>query len=629
MPEERIKIKGPSTRFYENVGITIRQEGKAKSLSFSLSSETPVERWYGTEVLSHEKGAVRLNRAKNGAMPLLFNHNIDDPIGMISGAYLKDGRMFVDADLFDTPRAAEVLKMIEGGLRNVSTQYRIYVIEEDKQHEVFMVTDWEPLEGSIVSIPADASVGIGRANEMEYEVRMIRQTPQAPSATTREAAMAGEDKGNAAVATADPIVVDDKHKINPVEAEKSRRRGIENLCKANKLADDTRDFWISSGASMDTVAEQMLGIMEERGREAPQSASKLGLTKKEVKRFNLCRAVDACGSQNMGLAPFEAECSREIAKKLGRLDTDRNKFFVPLEVQDRENRTPVEDLAYHLMKRDLTAGTGSAGGFLVETTNIGFIELLRNRSVVLAMGARRLTGLQGNVAIPKQTVAATPVWLSTEATAITESQQTFAQVALSPKTVGGYTEISRLLLLQSNPSAEGLVMADLAAIVAIAVDLAALNGSGAAGQPTGIINTAGIGGVTGTSIAYAGIVEFQTDVATGNALTASCGYVATPTVAGLLKQRVKFTSTASPIWDGQLLDANVDGYRGMASNQVPTGDLLFGDFGQLVQAEWGILELEVNPYANFQAGIVGVRAIYSVDFGVRIPAAFSLATSVT
>jgi HK97 family phage major capsid protein len=172
-------------------------------------------------------------------------------------------------------------------------------------------------------------------------------------------------------------------------------------------------------------------------------------------------------------------------------------------------------------------------------------------------------------------------------------------------------------------------MSDLAAIVGIEVDRAALTGSGASGQPTGIITTAGIGGVTGTSIAYAGIVEFQTDVAAGNALTPNCGYVTTPAVAGLLKQRVKFTSTASPIWDGKLLDANVDGYRGMASNNVPTANILFGDFGQVVVAEWGVLELDINPYANFQAGIVGVRAIYTVDIGVRYPSAFSLATSVT
>ena len=121
----------------------------------------------------------------------------------------------------------------------------------------------------------------------------------------------------------------------------------------------------------------------------------------------------------------------------------------------------------------------------------------------------------------------------------------------------------------------------------------------------------------------------RADVATGNALTGNCGYVTTPAVAGLLKQRVKFTSTASPLWEGQLLDGTVDGYRAMSSNQVPAANILFGDFGTVIVGEWSVLELEINPYANFQAGIVGVRAIYTVDIGVRYPSAFSLATSVT
>ena len=219
--------------------------------------------------------------------------------------------------------------------------------------------------------------------------------------------------------------------------------------------------------------------------------------------------------------------------------------------------------------------------------------------------------------------------MATEATAITESQQTFGQMALSPKTAGAYTEISRQLLLQSSPGAEQLVQSDLAQVVALAVDLAVLNGSGSGGQPTGIIGTSGIGSVTGTSLAYAGIVEFQTDTAGGNALFDSSGYVTTPAVAGLLKQRVKFSSTASPIWEGKLLEGTVDGYRAMASNQVPSANILFGDFSKVVLAEWGVLEVEVNPYANFAAGIVGVRAMYSIDVGVRYAAAFSLATSVT
>lgn len=298
-------------------------------------------------------------------------------------------------------------------------------------------------------------------------------------------------------------------------------------------------------------------------------------------------------------------------------------MFVPMDVLRSSQKT--RD------RRDLSVGTASAGGYLVDTENQGFIELLRNASVVFNMGARRLQGLQGNVTIPKQTAASTAYWLASETSTVTESTPTFGQLALSPKTCGAYNEISRQLLLQSSPDAEQLVMGDLAQVVGLGVDEAALNGSGSGGQPTGLIGTSGIGSVTGTSIAYAGIVEFQTDVATANALTpaASPGYVTTPTVAGLLKGRVKFTSTASPMWEGRLERGMVDGYAAMSSNQMPAGDMLFGDWGQMIIGEWGILEIAVNPQANFQAAIIGVRALYTVDVGIRIPAAFSLATSVT
>jgi HK97 family phage major capsid protein len=227
-----------------------------------------------------------------------------------------------------------------------------------------------------------------------------------------------------------------------------------------------------------------------------------------------------------------------------------------------------------------------------------------------------------------QSGGATAYWVA-ENNAPTESQQTFGQLALSPKTVGAYTEVSRQLTLQSSPDAESLVMSDLADVVAIAVDLAALNGSGASGQPTGIINTGGIGAVTGTSLAYAGVLEFQTDVASGNALNGTCGYVTTPSVAALLMQRVKVASTYSPVWEGNVLDGTVTGFKAMSSNQMPAANMIFGDFSQVIIAEWGVLEVEVNPYTNFQAGIIGVRAMYSVDVGVRYAAAFSLATSIT
>ena len=409
---------------------------------------------------------------------------------------------------------------------------------------------------------------------------------------------------------------------NALEMEKNRKKVIENLCRMNHLDDKYRDHWIGSGLSIEEISDDILKILEERGKTNPQPLSRIGLSPSETKTFNLRQAIIACVDQDWKNAGFELDCSRAVAQKLGKV-AEPFKFYIPFEVLERPVQRDLRE------KRDLTVATAGAGGYLVSTDNVGFIEMLRNRSVAFRMGARRLSGLVGNVTVPRQSAAATAYWLANEATSITESQQTFVQMALTPKNVGAYTEISRQLLLQASPGAEGIVSDDLAQVVGTAVDLASLNGSGASGQPLGIIGTAGIGGVTGTSLAYAGMIEFQTDVAVGNVVPMRGGYVTTPPVAGLLMARSRFANTDTPLWDGNVWDARACGFPGMSSNQMPTANMLFGDWQELVIAEWGVLEVEVNPYANFPAGIVGVRAIYSMDVGVRRPFAFSLATSIT
>ena len=396
----------------------------------------------------------------------------------------------------------------------------------------------------------------------------------------------------------------ERARVNEITAigETFRNHGGQAIAKAG----------IEAGDTLDAVRAKIMNAMA-----ASQSApvAQLDLSTRETKRFSVLRGIKALADKDWKGAGFELECSREICKRAGLPEPVHGGFYIPVEVQ----------------KRDLTVGTSNAGGYLVETAlrPESFIELLRARSVVAGLGATMLTGLVGNVSIPKQTGAATGYWLANEATAITESQQTLGQLALTPKTLGAYTEISRLLMLQSTPAADQLVMNDFAKVMALAVDLAALEGTGSSGQPAGISVTAGIGSVTGTSIALAGVVEFQTDVASGNALTPNCAYVTTPTVAGLLAQRQRFTSTDTPLWRGNILEGTVEGYRGRTTTQVTAASMVFGDFEQVVIAEWGFLEMALNPYANFTAAITGVRAIQSLDVGIRQAAAFSRATSIT
>ena len=140
----------------------------------------------------------------------------------------------------------------------------------------------------------------------------------------------------------------------------------------------------------------------------------------------------------------------------------------------------------------------------------------------------------------------------------------------------------------------------------------------------------GIGTFTGTALALAALIVAQSNLVAANVDPAGAAYVTTPTVAGLLMQRQRFASTDSPLWTGMLGDGVVAGCRAVTTTQMPAGTMLFGRFDTVWLAEWGApVEIVVNPYANFPAGVIGVRALASLDIGIENAAGFSVATSVT
>lgn len=588
--------KGPPTR-----GLTLERaflferekiDEETRTVELAFSSEAPYERWWGIEILDHSKSAVDLTRLKSGG-PLLCDHDSRDQIGVIESVRIDADRVGRAVVRFGrSARAEEIFRDVIDGIRqNVSVGYAIddLVLEaKSGDDETYRVTRWTPYEVSLVSVPADFTVGVGRAADPAQEIKMsVIETPAAPVdvAKIQAEARTAEQKRAAEI-----IAIGEQFALQGMAAEALR-----------------------AGEPVDAFRSKVMEKLA--SRPLPNPTAEVGLSGGEKQRYSVLRALRALVDKDWTNAGFERECHQAILKRAGIAEAPNNGFYVPYEIQ----------------QRDMTATTGDAGGYVVATDNLAgsFIDLLRNRAVVAQLGATMMTGLVGNVTIPKQTAAATAYWLTNEATAITESQMTLGQLALSPKNVGAYTELSRQLMLQSSPAADALVMNDLARVLALAIDLAALEGSGASGQPTGISQTAGIGSVTGTSIDYAKVLEFQTDVAGGNALAANCAYVTTPAVASLLKQRVAFSSTASPLWEGGILDGNLQGFRAVATNSVTAASMVFGDFSQVVIGEWGMLELALNPYANFAAAISGIRAIQTVDIGIRQAGAFSRATSIT
>jgi HK97 family phage major capsid protein len=581
------------------------EESRTAVLAFA--SEEPYERSWGVEVLNVEPSSMRLGRLQAGG-PLLVDHDSRDIVGVIEDVSIGGDRVARAKVRFGrSARAEEVFQDVKDGIRkNSSFGYRIHAMQHEREVEgvpTYRVMDFEPFEVSLVSVPADPTVGIGRADDGdEQEITIRGDEPH------KEAKMEQPIVQPAAPA---PHAVD----VAAIQAaERQRIADIYAIARRWTVDDQVVQRAVSDNLPADAFGRH---VLTEMGKRAPAPTAggspELGMESKDVKRYSVLRAVLAAATGDWSKAGLELEAHRAIEKRIGP-SKRTNSFYLPFDVQ----------------QRDLTAASANNGSKLVGTDQLAgsFIELLRARTLLAGLGARMLPGLVGNVAIPKQTGAGTAYWLTNEATAITESDQTIGQVTMTPKQVGAYTEISKQLTQQSAPGVEQIVMDDLAAVVARAIDIAGFEGSGSA-QPTGISGTGGIGSVTGTTLGYAGVLEFQTDLAAANALVPGCAYVTTPAVAALLAQRARFSNTDTPLWQGSVLDGQMAGFRATTTTALTAASMVFGDFSQVIVGMWADLELEVNPYANFPAGIIGVRAWATVDVGIRQAGAFSRAITIT
>ena len=518
--------------------------------------------------------------------------------------------------------------MIDGGLKNVSIGYEIHDLREEPRGTL-TATSWLPLEGSIVTIPADINVGIGRASG-QNESKTVRVTRAHPTASAEQQEHSMSENTASAADTAEKtaqaeqakpttpkveIVREAPKRVDPIDSarlENERIAAIRKFAEGKAIDQRQIDNWCESGATLTQVGEDFLKILEARSKAASQPAD-IGLSKKEVQQYSLMRAINASRNNDWRKAGLELEASKATSERAARDPRSPLSFFVPAEIQ----------------RRDLLA-TSTGSQLVMEDTLIGsFIELLRNESAVLGLGATRLTGLTGNVKIPRQTGATSAYWLGTETTAITESQPSFGQVTLQPKSVASLVEVSHQMMQQSAISVENLLVQDMARSIALAVDVAAIRGSGTNGEPHGIVGVTNVGSfdVDGTDT-YGDVVSAQEDLMKANALNPSCAYLADPTSAKLLMGRSRFANTDTPIWNGSLMSGTMAGFPCRASNQMSANTMLFGWWQSLIIAEWGVLEVAVDDTYNFAQGLSALRAWYTVDIGLRYPAAFTYDSSV-
>lgn len=282
-----------------------------------------------------------------------------------------------------------------------------------------------------------------------------------------------------------------------------------------------------------------------------------------------------------------------------------------------------------LCRAPLTTSGETTGSYLVDTKPAieSLVLALHGRSVVATLPVASLPGCTGNVTLPAETVGPTPEVQSTQTTEATPSTPTLVAVTMTPKDLIALVPLSHRWALQTGPAGDAYARGSLLAATGAQLDALAIAGSGTEGEPLGLVNQI-TGSVSGTSLDEADVREFQTDI--GSALGPDCAFVATQTVASLLNGRQRFTGSSTTLWEGNVYQGQLGGWPAYSAPSVPTGHLLFGAWSNFVVAEWGPgIELSLNPYADFARGGTSLRAVVSFDVGLRRPAAFSKATSVT
>ena len=564
-----------------------------RRMSISVSSEAPVDRSFGIEILDHNDRSIDLSFLNSGNAPLLLDHDPERQIGVIESVNLDSSarRLRATVRFSKGQLGSEVYDDVRDGIRkNVSIGYQIGRMERDERAEggnTYRVRSWKPFEASIVSIPADDSVGTNRNAEIEQTVN-----PIPAKAERKETKMSDQD-------------------IQAVEANVRAEyaKTVTDILElgAAKNKRDLADQAIKNGLSV----EQFRGMLAVATADQPlTTADEIGMEAKEVRRFSLINAIRAMANPTdinaQRAAQFEFEASAEAQRKLGR---ETRGLMIP------------GDVLRQWSQRDINTTDDAA--LIAEDLRTGdFIDVLRNASSVMAAGARMLSGLQGDVVIPKKTAASTANWIASEGTAATESEPTLGSVTMSMKTVGATTDVTRNMMHQSSMDIETLIRDDLTQSIASAIDLGALAGSGSSGQPTGIKNTSGINAPTAFAAAnptFAEVVAMETAVAEDNALGGSLAYILPAGMYGALKTTAVDSGSGRFVADGGLMN----GYNAIVSNQATAGDLYFGDFSQLLVGMYGGLELIVDPYSSSKSGGVSITALQSCDVAVRHAVAFA------
>ena len=607
-PEEREQPEEVETRDlpvqtqYRTGSVRMMDEEHDRRVMMSISSTNPVEREFGFEVLEHNASSVDMEFMSSGKAPLLLDHDARQQIGVVERAYMDDDKLRAQVRFSKSAMAEEVYRDVVDGIRgNVSIGYQIQGMTKEentyKDKPLYRVNQFKPLEVSMVSIPADSTVGVGRSK---------------PD-------LSGNDNSAIQEKTMSAEVVQEPVNTRQQEDQlKEYRNQASQILELGKRHDEY-DLAFRALQEEKSLAEFQAMLLEKKTSK-PMDFS-VDATPKEKRNYSLVRAIRAADAKDWSKAGLELEVSKELAKKQHRQPKG---FFVP-------------DFGWQTRTVTTAAGaTYGAGANIVPEDYRGdrFIDALIATSILGQVGATVLNGLQGNVAIPKISTSTAAAFIA-EGGSVGNSEPDFAQVTMTPKLLANKVSVTRELMIQSDPSVEQLIRNNMVRIFAAKIDNVAIKGGGS-NEPTGILSTSGIGDVSsgGTSgnanLTYGNVVDIMTEVSQDNALLGNLRWVTHPAVVGKLMQTLVAAST-----DSRMIMPSPEsmmGYPVVQTTQAPSSSpysLLFGNFSDLYIGFFSALDVLVDPYGSAGTATTNLYFYQDMDIAVAHAESFAAAQDVT
>lgn len=666
LEQRKNAFDGLTTRAMPTIPNSFDAETHSVRVIVATDEPTEVLDWERWQVVKEVLLMDGMELPENKQTPLLDSHDrstIEKVLGSLR-EYTATGKS-VEARAFFTSveeGANAETKVREGHVTDLSAGYKslesVWIPENQKQTinnrefagPVKVTKRWRMKEGSFTPIGADEMSKVRASLVITDEIRQLLITKGlSQDATDGQAmeflqrqlktntAVGGEDKnknnlqtnhkgertmepGQETTPTAAEVKKSERERVSQIEALAKRLEGIfPNLRAQLPNFDEMRtravnDDWTTERFSNEVFSKmpdsQAVPIADDSG-----SQTMIGMSRKDLGQYSVLRAIQQLLRRGQ-LDGVEKEASLATAR-LAKRDVPQNGFIIP------------PDMLF--AKRELTGMDASKGGYLVGTEVRGgeLIELLRNKPLVAQMGARTISGLVGNLAIPKVAGGAIAYWLSSGGGS-TKSNQTFAQLGLTPHRLVGETAYDKELLFQASIDVESFVREDLMTILAIEKDRAAINGLGANGEPLGILNTSGLATpiTFGAAATFAKVIEFETNVATNNADVGKMGYLTTPAVRGKWKGTPKVTNQAVFLWEkGDAPgEGSVNGYRALATKQMPNDLVLFGNFADFLFAEWAGVDVVVDGVTLASNGQIRIVITLWCDHGVRHQVSFCKST---